>query len=149
MGISTTVAQKASTPQGSQRDLHLCVLLAEDDQVNRLLMVRLLQKLGCEAVCVENGWEALQTLEQQNVDVILMDIQMPVMDGVEATRAIRSGAHLGSKQQVPIIATTAFAMAGDRERFLEAGMNEYIPKPVDLRRLKQALLHLSGQEAET
>lgn len=146
MGSSETSAVSARAPRGSVRDLRLRVLLAEDDVVNRLLMVRLLQKLGCEAVCVENGWEAVKTLEQEHVDVILMDIQMPVMDGVEATLAIRGDAHLGPKQQVPIIATTAYAMAGDRERFLNAGMNEYIPKPVDLLKLKQALLHLSGQE---
>ncbi|GAB1410106.1 hypothetical protein MASR1M90_12600 [Desulfovibrionales bacterium] len=119
------------------------ILLAEDDLINRVFIVRLLEKLGCEVLCAENGQEAVCLLEQQDVDAILMDIQMPIMDGVEAAQTIRCGAHLGPKQHVPIIATTAYAVDGDRERFLAAGMNDYIPKPLDLARLRQALGRVS------
>ena len=113
----------------------LRVLLAEDDAVNRLAMRGLLGKLGCEVSSVGNGQEAVDLLRRQEVDLVFMDVQMPVMDGLEATRAIRNefGAAL------PVVAMTAYAMLGDRERFLDSGMDDYVSKPVSLEDLKRVL----------
>jgi signal transduction histidine kinase/ActR/RegA family two-component response regulator len=119
------------------RNLH--ILLAEDDIINMTMLTRLLEKLGCEVTQVGNGLEAVQMMEKRDVDLVLMDIQMPVMDGVEAARRIRSDPNLGHRAQVPIIAVTAFAMSGDRERFLQAGMNDFIAKPLSVKTLVAAM----------
>lgn len=106
----------------------LRLLVAEDNSVNRELALRLLEKRGHQVVVAANGREALAALDRQTFDVVLMDVEMPEMDGIEATKAIRgkpSGAH------VPIVAMTAHAMKGDRDRCLEAGMNAYVSKPID------------------
>ncbi len=107
----------------------LRVLLAEDNAVNRKVAVRLLEKRGHTVVAVEDGRQALQALDRERFDVVLMDVQMPEMDGFEAAAAIRAreraeGGH------VPIVALTAHAMKGDRERCLDAGMDAYLAKPV-------------------
>jgi PAS domain S-box-containing protein len=107
----------------------LRVLLAEDNAVNRRVAVGLLEKRGCEVLVTTNGQEAMHVLEREKVDLVLMDLQMPVMGGLEATAAIRAreqaqGGH------VPIIAMTAHAMKGDRERCLAGGMDDYVSKPV-------------------
>jgi CheY-like chemotaxis protein/HPt (histidine-containing phosphotransfer) domain-containing protein len=114
------------------------ILLAEDNAVNRKLVTTLLQRRGYHVVATENGQEALDVLATQNFDVVLMDVQMPVLDGLDATRAIRtkeqsSGAHL------PIIALTAHAMKGDRERCLAAGADEYVTKPIRTTDLLEAI----------
>ena len=124
-------------PAGGGRNLR--ILLAEDDVTNMTMMTRLLEKLGCEVTQAGNGLEAVQMVRQSAVDLVLMDIQMPVMDGVEAARRIRSDAELGERASVPIIAVTAFAMSGDRERFLQAGMNDYIAKPLSVKTLVAAM----------
>jgi CheY-like chemotaxis protein len=124
----------------------LRVLLAEDNPVNQRLAARLLEKRGHVVVLAEDGARALDALEKQSFDLILMDVQMPVMDGVQATAAIRerekmTGAH------IPIIAMTAHAMEGDRQRFLASGMDGYISKPVHSRELFEvieSLVALSG-----
>jgi CheY-like chemotaxis protein len=123
----------------SHRRLHL--LLAEDNVVNQRLAVRLLEKRGHTVVAVGNGQEALAALRQQRFDLVLMDVQMPEMDGLEATAAIRehekqSGSHL------PIIAMTAHAMQGDRERCLAAGMDDYVVKPMQATDLYAAIERL-------
>ncbi|HEV3253014.1 MAG TPA: response regulator [Candidatus Acidoferrales bacterium] len=110
------------------------ILLAEDNAVNRQLAVRLLEKYGHRVVVATNGREALAALENEPVDLVLMDVQMPEMDGLEATAAIRereklTGAHL------PIVAMTAHAMKGDREKCLASGMDGYITKPIQIREL--------------
>jgi len=107
----------------------LKILVAEDNAVNRTLAIRLLEKHGHTIVVAENGREALEVLEREKVDAVLMDLQMPVMDGFEAVRIVRerektTGGHL------PIIALTAYAMKGDRERCLEAGADDYVTKPI-------------------
>ncbi|MCM0755700.1 PAS domain S-box protein [Desulfovibrio aminophilus] len=117
----------------------LRVLVAEDDAINRTLAARFLEKLGHVAIQAENGRRAVDILRQEGIDCVLMDVQMPVMDGIAATRAIRSDPDLGDKALVPVIALTAHAMLGDRERCLEAGMDGYLAKPLDLEDLKAAL----------
>jgi PAS domain S-box-containing protein len=115
------------------------ILLAEDDEVNLLTSLKMLQKLGHTVTAVINGQEALDALARQDFDLIFMDIQMPVLDGVEATRIIRKSRELGAKATIPIIAMTAYAMAGDRETFLQAGMTDYLAKPVSREALIQAI----------
>ena len=115
------------------------VLVVEDEAVNRLATVSMLRKLGFTADAVSDGAEALDALDGHDYDVVLMDIQMPRLSGDEATRRIRRGDRPGIDAAVPIIAVTAHAMAGDRERCLECGMDDYLSKPVDLAALGQAV----------
>src|SRR5439155_2313844 len=116
----------------SRTPLH--VLLAEDNAVNRKVAVRLLQKRGHTVVAVEDGRQAVRALDRERFDVVLMDVQMPEMDGFEVTAAVRArerfqGGHL------PIVALTAHAMKGDRERCLAAGMDAYVSKPIEAEEL--------------
>ncbi|NOX37172.1 MAG: response regulator [Calditrichaeota bacterium] len=116
--------------QDSARPLEgVKILLAEDNAVNQKLAVRLLQKLGCSVIVANNGNEAVQLWRNQNVDLILMDVQMPEMDGFEATAEIRR-LEKSTGQHTPIIALTAHAMKGDREKCLDAGMDGYVTKPI-------------------
>jgi PAS domain S-box-containing protein len=116
----------------------LRVLVAEDHPVNQRLAVRLLEKRGHAAVVAGNGKEALAALEKEDFDLVLMDVQMPEMDGFEATAAIR-GREQGGKTHIPIVAMTAHAMKGDRERCLAAGMDAYLAKPLQRRELFELL----------
>jgi len=121
----------------------LRVLLAEDNRVNQKLALRLLEKRGHHVVLAEDGAQAVEQLQKQEFDLVLMDVQMPVMDGVEATAAVRrreksAGGH------IPIIAMTAHAMEGDRERFLDSGMDGYVSKPVHSAELFAAIDSLLG-----
>ena len=120
--------------------LHL--LLAEDDRVNQIMAKRMLERLGHTVDCASNGKQALELLRDRKYDCVLMDVQMPVMDGLAATRALRAAHAAGEMHWVPIIALTAHAMTGDREKFLEAGMDGYLSKPVDIQALAQALVSL-------
>ncbi len=115
------------------------ILLAEDNLINQQVALKMLENFGYRAKTAETGKEALALLEQQDFDLVLMDIQMPEMDGYEATRQIRGAACGEANQQVPIIAMTANAMKGDRENCLKAGMNDYISKPVDPEDLRKKL----------
>lgn len=109
----------------------LRILLVEDDEVSLLYGKRLLEKYGHSITTATNGLEALDRLRGQAFDLIFMDIQMPVMDGVEATKVIRGSSSLGERARTPIIAMTAYAMVGEEEQFLRAGMDGYIAKPTD------------------
>ncbi len=119
----------------------LDILLAEDNQVNQKVALLMLKKLGYRADVVSNGREVLQALLKKPYDVILMDVQMPEMDGLEATRAILD---LKLKKRPKILAMTAYALEGDKERCLLAGMDGYISKPVQLEELRSALLCLQN-----
>jgi PAS domain S-box-containing protein len=117
------------------------ILVAEDNPTNQLVIRAQLEKLGCQASTVANGAEALEALRQGTYDLVLMDGQMPIMDGYEATRQIRESSHAG----IPIIAVTAHAMAGDRDKCIRAGMNDYLAKPVELDRLADMLAKWLGR----
>jgi len=126
----------------------LKVLVAEDNPVNSLTLMRMLQSLGMEATAVEDGEKALAALAEVKPDLVLMDVQMPVMDGIEATKSIRGGMVDNADPDVPIIAVTAHAMVGDRQKFLEAGMDGYIAKPVDMDNLGEVIAAVLRGEAD-
>ena len=114
------------------------MLVAEDNPVNQLLATRLLQKLGHTVVTASNGREALERLETLTPDVILMDVQMPEMDGFEATAAIRAR-EAGTGRRTPIVALTAHALQGYREECMQAGMDEDLTKPIKIDDLARML----------
>jgi signal transduction histidine kinase/FixJ family two-component response regulator len=122
----------------------LTVLLAEDNPINQIYVQELLEMDGHTVVVAHTGRRALETLRKQRFDVILMDIQMPEMDGLEATRAIRADQSGDFDPTIPIVALTAHALKGDRETFLRAGMNEYLSKPVSPADLEAALTRAMG-----
>ena len=116
----------------------LRILLVEDNLINQKVASRMLEKNGHAVVTVNNGKEALRALEGQEFDAILMDVQMPEMDGLEATAAIRA-AEQDTGRRLPIVALTAHALTGDRERCLAAGMDGYLAKPIQTAQLLNAL----------
>jgi CheY-like chemotaxis protein len=120
------------------RGKSLKVLVAEDNAVNRKLASSILQRAGHNAILVTNGREAVDAMEREQFDVVLMDVQMPVMGGFEATRLIRER-QAGSGRRTPIIAATAHAMKGDREACFEAGMDGFAPKPIQSAKLLEML----------
>lgn len=121
------------------------VLCAEDEHSNRFMVKRALEKKGCVVTCVSDGKQALDILEDQDFDLVLMDVQMPVMDGLEAVKQIRTSSRFKTKAHIPVIALTAFAMAGDRERMIEAGMDEYLAKPLILDDLMAAVRRITSR----
>lgn len=128
---SVSVSRPADGPRSGS------VLLAEDDPVNQKIVLRLLEKMGLEADAVFDGQRAFEAATGKKYDLVLMDLQMPKMDGLEATAAIRFKE--GSSCHTPILALTANAMPGDRERCLAAGMDDYLSKPVSLEILRNAI----------
>ncbi|HML54407.1 MAG TPA: PAS domain S-box protein, partial [Solidesulfovibrio magneticus] len=142
-GGSVSVQPPAGPSPGGPRPMRL--LLAEDDAVSLMSFARMLEKAGHAVDVAENGAEAAAKAARTTYDCILMDVQMPVMDGVAATRAIRENAALGDRAKTPIVAMTAYAMAGDREKFLAAGMDDYVSKPVDAKELERVLARVTGR----
>ncbi len=124
----------------------LRILIAEDNPVNQRVARRILEKLGYRPELVSNGKEAVQAVQTRQFDVILMDVQMPEMDGVEATREIRR--LLPAEQQPLIVALTANALAGDREKYLDSGMDDYLSKPIRIPALKEVLFRCYQQIQE-
>ncbi len=140
------------SPVASQRAIAGRVLLVEDNQVNQKLGRIMLSHLGVNVTLASDGQEALDRLKEQAFDLVLMDCQMPVLDGYEATAAIRTGEINEGRARIPIIAMTANAMAGDRERCLAAGMDDHLAKPVREQQLEEILrrwLPASGGVAPT
>ncbi len=116
------------------------ILLADDNLINQKVALKILEKkLGYSADTVTNGKEVLETLERMDYDLVLMDCQMPEMDGYETTRSIRDGSSRVRNHDIPIIAMTANALKGDREKCLKAGMNDYVSKPIDIRELNDTM----------
>ena len=141
--ISAAQAIQTVPEEPSLFDLH--VLLTEDNPVNQKVATRMLTKMGCSVTLANNGQEAVVLSAQETFDLVFMDVHMPVLDGLEATREIRvrereTGGHL------PIVAMTANAMEGDREMCLEAGMDDYITKPVQMATLRTALEHYARRK---
>ncbi|MBV7273815.1 PAS domain S-box protein [Clostridium sp. PL3] len=130
-GIGNTVeTQSVDKIQLKKVDKTYKLLLAEDDKINQIVITRILKELGYFVDAANNGLEAVEMCEKNSYDAILMDIQMPLMDGIEASRKIRE-----KNKITPIIAITAYALKGDRERFLAQGMNEYVSKPIETKQL--------------
>jgi len=155
-GEKTTAATAAAAPsctavaETSPEQQKARILLAEDNAVNQKVAIAMLRKLGYSHVdVVASGAEALKALEEIPYDLVLMDVHMPEMDGLEATRRIRDAKSMVRNHLVPVVAMTASAMKGDREMCLDAGMNDYISKPINRAELVRALEHwASPQPAE-
>jgi PAS domain S-box-containing protein len=142
-GVATTGGVAETNSQSQAQATHerrngLRILLAEDNAVNQKVAVRLLEKQGSSVVVANNGREALECLDRESFDLVLMDVQMPEMDGFEATAAIRRRERL-TGEHIPIIAMTAHAMQGDRDRCLDAGMDGYTSKPITASQLRSAI----------
>ncbi|MCP4717210.1 MAG: response regulator, partial [Deltaproteobacteria bacterium] len=152
-----------------QRKQSIRLLVAEDNETNQLVAQGIIENLGYRAHIVSNGQEALKALQQRHYDLVFMDVQMPVLDGITATENIRFGELKNSKiqgldnkdesqftthasQGVPIVALTAHTMKGDRERCIAAGMNDYIPKPLrpeDISRCIETYIHNKDSSTAT
>ncbi|XGA79801.1 response regulator [Halomonas sp. CH40] len=133
---------------GHEPQVPLDVLLVEDNRINQKLALKLLDKLNAKCELALNGQEAVAKVRDSRFDIILMDIMMPVMDGVQATYAIREFERLNDLPQTPIIALTANAMKGDQERYLADGMQGYVTKPINFQRLKSEILRVYQPRAE-
>jgi CheY-like chemotaxis protein len=147
---AVAAGEAARMDSGSLRDLggnpaKKTVLVVEDDPQNLMFLTKSLEKMGYRVLTAENGSDGVRMADREGIDVIVMDIQMPVMDGLEAVRAIRSGN--GPSAEKPIVALTAHAMLGDRERCLDAGMSDYLSKPVEILKLR-AMLDRLVRDAE-
>lgn len=139
--LKNETAEGRISPQGGLR-----VLVAEDTPTNQKLISHVLQKRGHHVDIAATGEEAVAAVVQRPYDVILMDVQMPKMDGLQATAAIRA---LPGRERVPIIALTAHAMSGDRQRCLDAGMDHYLPKPLDIRKLVEVVEEFARQSVDS
>ena len=126
------------------------LLAAEDNPTNQVVLSTIMQLFGFELTLVGDGAQAVETWRRQEFDVILMDVQMPVMDGIEATRAIRAAELAGHRRRTPIIALSANAFVHQIDEYLAAGMDAHVSKPIDLAALQAALETACGKgEAET
>jgi hypothetical protein len=130
----------------SDADAGPLILLAEDNEANITSLCDFLQAKGYRIVVARDGVEAVEATRQEHPDLILMDIQMPNLDGLEATREIRQDPEIA---RVPIVALTALAMSGDRERCLAAGASEYMSKPIALRKLDETIQRLLSPDADS
>ncbi len=136
VALPTEKPAQIEKPKEATGSLH--VLVVEDNRVNQRLASKHLEKLGHTVVIANNGLEALQQIEQQSFDLVLMDVQMPEMDGLEATKQLRNR-EIGTGRHVPVIALTAHAMEGDRAACLAAGMDDYVSKPIVYQQLLEAI----------
>jgi osomolarity two-component system sensor histidine kinase NIK1 len=129
-----------STPITTDNSRSFDILLAEDNDVNQQLAMKILQRHNHNVFVVGNGLEAVEAVKKRRYDVILMDVQMPVMGGFEATGKIREYERESGLQRTPIIALTAHAMLGDREKCIQAQMDEYLSKPLKQNQMMQTIL---------
>ena len=137
LGIGLCKTIKNTTDLNNHQDKqktnsHLKILLTEDNIINQKVATRLLEKWGYDVTVAENGKIAIDLLENQKFDLVLMDIQMPEMDGLEAIRLIRNSISLNIDSNIPIIALTAHALKADQERCYKAGMDDFLTKPIDI-----------------
>jgi len=151
--IKDDVDDTAPAPGLTQRQYKANVLVAEDNPINQLVTREIMKTFGLNPIMVDNGLDAVETVANENIDLVIMDVQMPRMDGIEATSKIREMEQSsGSDKRIPIIAFTANAMAGDREKYLEAGMDDYLSKPVDMESFSNLferwMIHLLTDEKE-
>lgn len=137
-GISNPHSDAPLSTRESVRHASLNILVAEDNAVNQLVMKRLLNKRGHRVTMVADGHSAVAAVAAGNFDVILMDVQMPELDGLQATREIRAN-EAGTGRRIPIVALTAHAMQSDQERCLESGMDAYLTKPINTSELDRLL----------
>lgn len=141
--LEATRSEPASTTEPKRKTgLHFHVLAVDDDELSLSFVKRTLEIQGHQVQTATDGMMALAMLEAEAFDLILMDIQMPVMNGMEATRSIRTSGKPFA--DIPIIAMTAYAMTGDKEKFLAAGVDDYISKPVDIEALKAVIARVMG-----
>jgi signal transduction histidine kinase/CheY-like chemotaxis protein len=148
LGVGTEEPSEEKKPRVAlSRPECLRVLLAEDNPVNQLLCRELLARDRHQVVVVGDGREALEALSREPFDLVLMDVQMPEMDGLEAVRRIRAGEVPGCRTDLPVVALTAHALRGDRERFLAAGMDDYVAKPIDLEEVYRVLAQVPERRA--
>jgi CheY-like chemotaxis protein len=119
-------------------------LVVEDEQINQQILLAILTKLGHRSIIASDGYLALELLKTDHFDIVLMDVQMPELDGIETTRIIRTSENFRHVRNIPIIALTAYAMAGDKDKCLEAGMDSYLAKPVDIKALEKRLKALTA-----
>ncbi len=128
--VSTGSSTKLQNENPSENSLK--ILVAEDDNISRLFLAKVLQKIGHQVKSVKNGKEVLETLRNDGpFDVLLTDIQMPELDGVEVTKILRSEDSFKVHAHLPVIAMTAYGAKGDKEKYLKAGIDDYLPKPID------------------
>jgi CheY-like chemotaxis protein len=140
------VVSPAVTPAGATELLPLRLLLAEDNRVNQTLAIRILEKMGHHVTLAVNGCEAVELVQKGEFDLVLMDIQMPVMGGVEAMQKIREWEAMNGTR-IPIIAMTAHAMTGDAEKYREGGMDGYVSKPIRIELLHREIRRLTRETA--
>ncbi|MEN8254140.1 MAG: response regulator [Verrucomicrobiota bacterium] len=138
-GSQLVVEQETDSPEWPQVDSGIKILVAEDNEINQMVVVEMVTVFGCRHECVANGKEAVAAIKGGDYDLVLMDCQMPVMDGYEAARAIREWEAAGNHGRIPVVALTAHAMKGDREACMNAGMDDYLTKPVDQEELLRCL----------
>jgi two-component system sensor histidine kinase/response regulator len=132
-------AGKVTAPPGPARGYR--ILLVDDNEINLLIATEVLGSAGLHVTSVENGEQAVQRVRDEPFDLVLMDMQMPVMDGLQATRAIR---RMPGRAHLPIIAMTANALPADRQRCLDAGMDDVLTKPIEPEHLVEAVTRWSG-----
>ncbi len=125
----------------------LSTLIVEDEHINQQILLAILSKLGHRVTLAANGYIALDLLLSKHFDIVLMDVQMPEMDGLEATKIIRTSKEFSGIHTIPIIALTAYAMAGDKDKCLAAGMSSYLSKPVDIKKLENLLQKLTTEHS--
>lgn len=141
---STPTPAHLPTPILTSPHRRLATLVVEDEQINQQILQAILTKLGHRATIASDGQSALELLKTHHFDIILMDVQMPGLDGIETTRTIRGSESYRHVRNIPIIALTAYAMAGDKDKCLHAGMSSYLTKPVDIKALEKRLKTLTA-----